>query len=122
MRALPILLLCAAVLAGCGGEPPRRELRESQVRVFTDRVLAELRRSPEPGVVALASNPDRTGGMYGDHSYRSAIEADGRAVCSHIIAGVPADQAFHAAYPDAQVTAQSQMIARFAGEVLCPPV
>lgn len=114
-------------LAGCGGEPEPppppgpRELVESQVRVYTDRVLAILVQDPDPIVSGLASSPDSTGGFYPRDGYRAAVEEDGRNLCSHIIADVPPEQAWQAAYPQKPgVTSQERQIAKIAADTLCP--
>lgn len=124
MRKLLIPLAVAAVgLTGCASSAPpkmERAIQESQVRAFTDQVLAELRKDPDPTVRVLAENPDRTGGMYPTDGYRAAIEKDGRNLCSHMIAGVPVDQAYSAAYPQGEPTARTATTSRIAADVLCP--
>lgn len=129
--------LAGSLLAGCGGgggggeqptdAPKQRVLIESQVRLFTDRVLAELRNSPNPVTRALAESPDEN--VFGGKPYRSAIEEDGRAVCSHMIGGVPVNQAYASAFPKApgvddftyrQRAADSQRKVELAAELLCP--
>jgi hypothetical protein len=115
----------AALIAGCSTAAPappapkHRALIESQVRAFTDRVFADYRNSSDLGMRAAAASPDRVL-FSGAKSYRSAVEADGRAVCSHIIAGVPVDQAFQAAYPQSPVTEAGLRTTRIAADTLCP--
>jgi hypothetical protein len=121
----PVTLMAAVALTGCANpEPPRMErvLLESQVRVYTDRVLAEYRRDPDLTIRLLAENPDRTDGMYGPRPFRSAVEEDGRNLCSHMIAGVPVEQAYSAAYPKGQATGRTATASGIAADVLCPLV
>jgi hypothetical protein len=121
LRTLPVLALAAAAATGCAAEPEapkQRVLVESQVRAFTDQVLADRRTDPDYSVRYLAENPD--GGTLGGTNYREAIEATGRAVCSHMIIGVPVDQAFQAAYPRAPRDAKQLQMSQHAADTLCP--
>ena len=122
--AAATLVGSAALIAGCSTAAPappapkHRALIESQVRAFTDRALAVMRTSPDLGVRAMGESPDRVIGAI--KPPRSAVEADGRAVCSHIIAGVPVDQAFQAAWPQARASETDIQISRIAADTLCP--
>jgi hypothetical protein len=107
------VLALSAVLSGCSGtsEPPRRVLIDAQARAFADRVLAE------PTFALDRYSP----------TMRAAIEEDGRALCSHMLIGVPWDQAHDAAYPPlpghvlkpADVE-RRRILARHAADILCP--
>jgi hypothetical protein len=131
LAAVPAVAVLAMLVTGCSAAPAApagpgpRVLQESQVRVFTDRVFAEILRNvrgdEDYAVRALASEPDRTGGMYGPTPYRSEIEEKGRAVCSHLIAGEEPVEAFRAAYPrqDARDLSNAAVI-KLADQVLCP--
>lgn len=128
--ALAVLVLIVLALAGCSSEPDAppapgpRVLVESQMRAFTDQALAGLQNDPDSITRLLASAPDATGGMYPSDGYRSQIEDWGRNVCSHMIAGVPVEESFAAAYPRAaargEIGQKEQGVARIAADVLCP--
>ncbi|QJY46631.1 DUF732 domain-containing protein [Pseudonocardia broussonetiae] len=123
--ALLVLAGCSAAPAPDPGPGPR-VLMESQVRVFTDRVIAQVLASdPDPTTKLLASRPDLAGGgVYsGTTTYRDYVEEEGRAVCSHMIAGVKPNQAYAQAFPNApRITPQSdeQQMVQLAAELLCP--
>lgn len=127
MRRLAPALLVLLALTGCASEPPPppapgpRVLVESQVRAFTDRALVGLQQDPDSIVRSLASRPDATlPGTLGP--YRDQVEEWGRNTCSHLIAGVPVEDAFAAAYPrdPANRSPKYLAVAQAAADVLCP--
>jgi hypothetical protein len=127
MRRVALTVLVLLAVAGCASEPTPdppgpRVLVESQMRAFTDRALAVQRTSSDSIVRSLAEAPDATGGFYPSDGYRAQIEDWGRNVCSHIIAGVPPEDAFAAAYPRDPKTRSREYreIAQIAADVLCP--
>lgn len=128
LTAAAPVVLALALVAGCSAPAPAapagpgpRVLQESQVRVFTDRALAEMKRSSDYAVQALAENPDQTGGMYGSRPFRAEVEEKGRAVCSHMIAGETGEDAIRAAYPKQNPRSDVNVaVVKYADQVLCP--
>jgi hypothetical protein len=108
-------LAILGLLAGCSSEPEkpkRRALVESQVRVYTDRVLADMGSSADP--------LERANALSEPEYMRSAIEKEGRAMCSHIIAGVSPRGAFQSAYPQAPIEEKNRRWGLTAADVMCP--
>lgn len=113
------IAVAMTALAGCTAapapepEPGPRVLIESQVFAFVDRVVA--------------LDPDNPTLTRIRRQSQDFIEEQGRRVCSHMIAGVPIEEAHFAAYPGDRSNperhdpqSEGQQIVRIAAEVLCP--
>ncbi len=97
-------------------------LDDARVRAFTDHVLDERITSLDPNVKLFAGNPDVPGGgLYGGvKPYRSQIEEQGRAVCSHLIVGETTREAFDAVFPYVVYDDKDWQLVKIAAHVLCP--